>query len=160
MRCETAAGKSFRQVQCFESAVLLPLQYIPKRHLQPADLPKPPARTLRAKHGGHLSGASPSGSRAASVKTMPSTGSLPRMPSLDSQASPPYPSVRHPLHRCNPPLRPPWHPCVPRSTACHFCTAERLQSAIPAGLSWHQAVETECAAHHDTRICMHEQEHQ
>ena len=110
--------------------MLLPLQYIPKRHLQPADLPKPPARTLRAKHGGASHGASPSGSRAASVKTVPSTGSLPRMPSLDSQASPPYPSVRHPLHRCVPPLCPPW---VHWRTVCQiqaFRLAEQLYSGL------------------------------
>ncbi len=120
MQLEAPAGKIFKQILCSEDAVLLLLQYIPKRHLQPADLPKPPARTLRAKHGGASNGASPSGSRAASVKTMPSTGSLPRVPSLDSQASPPYPSVRHPLHRCVPPLRPPWHPWVHWCTVCGF----------------------------------------
>lgn len=84
------------------------LQYIPKRHLQATDLPKPPPRTLRAKHGGGpSSGASPSGSRAGSIKTVASNSSLPSAPSLGSQASPPCPAVRHPLHRCDHPLRPP-----------------------------------------------------
>ena len=137
MQREAAAGKSFRRAQCSKYAVLLPLQYIPKRHLQPADLPKPPARTLRAKHGGASNGASPSGSRAASVKTVPSTGSLPSVPSLDSQASPPYPSVRHPLHRCAPPLCPLWHPWIYWCTVCCFHTVAFLSScalASPAGL--------------------------
>lgn len=83
------------------------LQYVPKRHLQPPDLPKPPAtRTLRSKHRAPGAGQSPGSSRSPSLKGVPSTGSLPRVPSLESQASPPYPQiVRHPLHRRISPYR-------------------------------------------------------
>ena len=78
------------------------MQYIPKRHLQPRDLPKPATRTLRSKHlpptGPRQS---PSNSRSSSLKHVTSMESLPSVPSLESQASPPYPHhfARHPMAR-------------------------------------------------------------
>ena len=79
------------------------VQYIPKRHLIPQDVPKPPAGTLRSKHLPPSSvGLSPGSSRSTSLKNVGSMGSLPGVPSLESQASPPYPHCgRHPLHRYN-----------------------------------------------------------
>ena len=78
------------------------MQYIPKRHLQPADLPKPAARTLRSKHlppSGPKQ--SPSTSRSGSMKHVLSVDSMPSVPSLESQGSPPYPHhfARHPMAR-------------------------------------------------------------
>ena len=79
------------------------MQYIPKHHLTPQDLPKPPAGTLRSKHLPPSSiGLSPGSSRSTSLKNVGSICSLPSVPSLESQASPPYPHCgRHPLHRYN-----------------------------------------------------------
>lgn len=79
------------------------MQYIPKHHLTPQHLPKPPAGTLRSKHLPPSSvGLSPGSSRSTSLKNVGSICSLPSVPSLESQASPPYPHCgRHPLHRYN-----------------------------------------------------------
>ncbi len=79
------------------------MQYIPKRHLQQAALPKPAARTLRSKHlPPGSSRPSPSNSRSSSLIHVASVDSLPSVPSLESQASPPYPHhfARHPMARC------------------------------------------------------------
>ncbi|CAL5222699.1 g5101 [Coccomyxa viridis] len=76
--------------------------YIPKRHLQQAALPKPAARTLRSKHlPPGSSRPSPSNSRSSSLIHVASVDSLPSVPSLESQASPPYPHhfARHPMAR-------------------------------------------------------------
>ena len=82
------------------------VQYVPKRHLDPADLPKPPTVPLRARHL-PPTGQSPSSSRSANLKGH-SMSSLPSIPSLESQASPPFPHLgKHPLHRWAPPLLPP-----------------------------------------------------